>query len=150
MKKMAVALHQHRSSGVIRELATRMSARWAWVLVASTIACADPVAPADVDLHGLAQFEPPAVYLEWWKDLEVCSGTRGDYERVQWFTADSLSIDGKDALGLWGAPHDIYLIHTVKNTSWVVKHEMLHDLLRFKGRAHRSRLFDQCASGDRV
>jgi len=133
-----------------RDASIRALALAALLAAAMAIACEQTSGPNDVGLHGLSEYDPPLVYLEWWEEVEGCSGTKGDFERVQWFSADSLRVDGKDALGLWIAPHDIYLIRTVGNTSWVVKHEMLHDLLRMKGRAHGSTLFEECASSDHL
>ena len=136
--------------GMSRGAGIRALARVTLLVAATSIACEDTSGPNNVDMHGLSKYDPPLVYLEWWKDIEECSGVEGDFSRVEWFLADSLVVEGDFALGLWVSPHDIYLIRTVTSTSWVVKHEMLHDLLKMKGRAHDSTLFDECASRDRL
>jgi len=66
--------------------------------------------------------------------MEACSSHRGDWHRITWFTvaAPFSTPAGPNKLGVWVAPHTIYLLRAtaLDSASWVVPHEMLHDLLQ--------------------
>jgi hypothetical protein len=91
-------------------------------------------------------FAPPAVYAQWWAEMEVCSGrTRGD-RAVRWYRVETdtgLVIPGLGdrALGFW-RPGVIYLAAPAVGWRATVAHEMLHELLR--DGSHASPLFETC------
>lgn len=121
------------------------------MLGVAAVACEVPTAPQGVALT------PPAVFSDWWQQVEACSGVTGDPTRISWYvvpceageagfkcdvTPDSLCA------GEWRAPHDIELggpnrffpVGYVED-EWTVKHEMLHDLL---GTADHPVQFESC------
>lgn len=75
-------------------------------------------------------FDPPDHYDALWSEVQTCAGIPGDIARIQWFTARSINSNGFAVLGQWMDPHDIMLREDSVNDNRVVKHEMLHDLLR--------------------
>lgn len=92
-------------------------------------ACESFTAPS-----GAKPFDPPAHYAEMWQRMADCSGTSGDLRRISWFTVPE-PFDtpvGHGKLGLWVRPHIVYLVESTATdpTSWIVPHEMLHDLLQ--------------------
>lgn len=101
----------------------RMSAL-ALALVAAG-ACSDTVA---VD-RGRVEIDPPTVYRTWWESVEECSAIGGDFDGVRWFAVYGFG-DGAGILGQWNELREI----TVRSDVWldpeVVRHEVLHDLLR--------------------
>lgn len=105
----------------------RRSALLAPVLVflGGATACSDAVA---VD-RGKVQIDPPAVYRVWWSDVEDCSEIQGDFGGVRWFAVYGFAA-GNGILGQWNERREI----TVRSDVWldpeVVRHEVLHDLLR--------------------
>ncbi|MDX1393056.1 MAG: hypothetical protein R3195_01650 [Gemmatimonadota bacterium] len=86
--------------------------------------------------------DPPPEYIEWWRELETCSGLDGDMRRLTFFeVVQPVMFEGRQfpcgggALcnGMWEAPHDITLAPRYVNHARLVKHEMLHDLVRTPG-----------------
>jgi hypothetical protein len=80
------------------------------------------------------RFTPDTSYLRLWKETEACSGVRGRFGRVRWYSVpgDTLAIDRPNrgqykALHQW--PHDIYLTESVVDDAMTIRHEILHDLL---------------------
>jgi hypothetical protein len=87
--------------------------------------CSDAAGP---DL-GRVPIEPPTLYRTWWSTVEECSSLEGSFEQVRWFAVHEFG-DGPGILGQWNARREI----TVRSDVWldapVVRHEILHDLLR--------------------
>ena len=73
---------------------------------------------------------PPDEYRSWWEATEACSSTSGDFDLVQWYHASSIIRQGENVSGLWEPPHDITIRRDQEMTAFVVRHEMLHELLR--------------------
>jgi len=87
---------------------------------------------------------PPAVYATWWAETSECVGIRADFARVGWgvmeddslgaFWADDIGprIQKRHILtyGLWVEPHLILLSRSQVQNEWVVRHEMIHDLIQ--------------------
>lgn len=107
---------------------------------AAAAGCETATAPASAAL--LAR---PAVFAEWWQDVERCSSTSGELDRVEWYVVPcqdgeagfrcAATPDGLCA-GEWLTPHTIQLAGPNRffadgyvDDEWTVKHEMLHDLL---------------------
>jgi hypothetical protein len=131
-----------------------LAARGAACLLAAAVAsCLDPVSPPT----GSTRFAPPAVYADWWGQLEACSGLSGNLSRIAWYEVPSTpGVWGfqcgdhwyEVCLGEWRSSHQIWLAgpsdaypggHVYDE--FTVKHEMLHDLT---GSAQHGPLFSAC------
>lgn len=85
---------------------------------------------------GAERFVPPAVYKQWWDLTQECSGLSGDLSRVTWYRvpgAEEVPLgDGSSANGRWDAVGNrIILAGDSQLAGDLVRHEMLHALLRF-------------------
>lgn len=107
------------------------------------IGCATPFEVQDAE-----PFTPPAIFADYWAEMEACSGISGDMRRVTWYdTHDGfIGPNGDLEAGWWVAPHTIFLARmyeTQQPAYWarLVKHEMLHDLL---GRTGHPPIFVAC------
>lgn len=102
-----------------------------WVLalvVAGSLALTACSEPAQPDASRW-EVDPPASYQVFWSDTERCSGLDGDFGRVTWFWAQSIGDNGS-ILGQWNSRREITILWTSRFDAGVVKHEILHDLLR--------------------
>jgi hypothetical protein len=93
---------------------------------------------------------PPPVYAGWWAMVEACSGIDGSLEGIHWFsTLGQLQDpnDNADAIaGYWSlAGNRIVLSTSDTIAGGVVRHEMLHALLRSTG--HPRSAFLQACGG---
>jgi hypothetical protein len=93
---------------------------------------------------------PPPEYRVWWRELEACSGVDGDFGRVTFLeVVRPLLVNGSQfpcgggavCNGMWETPHDISIAPGYLNNERLVKHEMLHDLIRTPGHPP---VFEQC------
>lgn len=77
-------------------------------------------------------WNPPSHYRAIWDSAQACTGRRGDFDRITWYVVAGNSFSTKDgyAIGRWTRPHSISLSMDWATTDWVVKHEMIHDLLQ--------------------
>jgi len=88
----------------------------------------------------------PGAFVQWWQEVEACSGVTGDLSRVSWFQVPceagengfpcDVTPEGLCA-GEWIGPHTIelggpnhFFPGGYADDEWTVKHEMLHDLLQ--------------------
>ena len=94
--------------------------------------------------------DPPPEYTQWWLELETCSGLDGDLRLVTFLeVVDPVMFgglqfpcgDGQLCNGMWEAPHDISLAPRYVNHARLVKHEMLHELVRSPG---HPQVFEAC------
>lgn len=71
-------------------------------------------------------------YQAIWATAEACTHTHGDLTRVRWQTMPGNYFSTKDgpAIGAWESPHTITIAVDWLTTDWVLKHEMIHDLLQ--------------------
>jgi hypothetical protein len=102
----------------------------------------DPPLPPDAEL-----FVPPPVYARWWAMVEECSGIRGSLDKIQWYSApEELSNpdnSGDRVEGYWSrASNRIVLSRNRTIDGAVVRHEMLHALVRSEGHPRRKFLQD--------
>jgi len=76
-------------------------------------------------------FQPPAVYRQWWAETEACAGRRGDFARIRWIVVHAPSFDCPSGrcVGRWEATGEIYLARDWVGHEMVVRHEMLHALI---------------------
>lgn len=102
----------------------------------------DPQFPSDAE-----EFSPPAVYSTWWKMTEACSGMTGSLGAITWFrTGQALhAFPSGDPLGGYWSPvgNRIVLTNDLALDGGVVRHEMLHALLR-KGGHPRNQFLGKC------
>jgi hypothetical protein len=105
----------------------------------------DPPLPEDALV-----FHPPAVYAKWWAMVESCSALSGSLEDVNWYSTKSQIPDPNDndatVVGYWSlAGNRIVLSASDTIAGDVVRHEMLHALLRVAG--HPRAAFLQACGG---
>jgi hypothetical protein len=141
--------HRHRSKPLVGSVTTVLRAALALALVAVSGllgACShivDPPLPP-----GAVPFSPAAVYARWWAMTEACSGATGSLAAVSWFETAGLLRDpdtGKIIDGYWSsATNRIVLSADAKLDGGVVRHEMLHALIRQAGHS-RAQFLGRCA-----
>lgn len=99
------------------------------------VGCSDLFAP-DVP-EGAIQLTPlPAEYEDWWRLAERCSGASGEFAYVDWGVVPGVStIPGTEgAVGTYYRNrHQIILVERGTLDGHLVRHEMLHALLRVGG-----------------
>ena len=107
-------------AAVITIVAVTGGCREASVLAPELPPAAEPLAPL-------------AVYADWWRATEECSGQAGALSRVQWFVVrggDSFAYRGVRYDGYWwNGVHWITLAEARVQDAAIVRHEMLHDLI---------------------
>jgi hypothetical protein len=101
---------------------------WAVGLVAVLTSCG-------FEPYGEEPLDPPPLYREWWAKTEVCSGLKGNFDRVRWSVVEgrSFSCSSGQCAGHWRTDHQIFLASDWVMDEMVVRHEMLHDLLNRTG-----------------
>ncbi|MFN2603646.1 MAG: hypothetical protein ABR582_12930 [Gemmatimonadaceae bacterium] len=103
--------------------------------VTALSACGELVDPA---LPPNAQaLSPPPVYARWWAMTESCSGLSGDLASINWIEVPGAATFqfGSDLVnGYWSAASNrIVLSEDAILDGGVVRHEMLHALVRRRG-----------------
>ncbi len=133
-------MHERVVSWVLPHAAIAAARVLVAVVGVAAIGCETPTAPA-----GGVALTPPAVFSQWWQEVEQCSGVTGVMTRVDWYVVPctageagfkcDVTEDGLCA-GEWRSPHVISLAGPNRffgdgylDDEWTVKHEMLHDLL---------------------
>lgn len=113
----------------------------------SILSCADNIVDPRLP-PGATQFTPPAVYTTWWEMTQACSGRSGSLDAVTWYEVPAhvpLESDGRRVTAYWSAAsNQIVVSATVARNGQVVRHEMLHALLRTKGHS-RADFLERCA-----
>lgn len=99
----------------------------------SACSLTDPRLPA-----GAERFTPPSVYAQWWDLTKECSGLSGNLSDVTWYRVPGTYYiplgDGSSVNGLWDAVGNrIVLASASQFEGDLVRHEMLHALLRSAG-----------------
>jgi hypothetical protein len=85
--------------------------------------------------EGDVPMSPPEIYRSWWASTESCSGRTGDFDRIRWYTVDGYGFDcpsGRCA-GRWQSDGRIIIAGDWTRHEMVVRHEMLHELMRRSG-----------------
>lgn len=102
----------------------------------------EPPLPADAK-----QFAPPAVYSTWWNMTQACSALTGSLAAVTWYQTSQVVYDthsGDVIAGYWLAESNrIVLNQSVMMDGGIVRHEMLHALIR-KGGHPRGQFLGNC------
>lgn len=128
------------------------SRRWGRALLLSlgTAACGIGAGPDGSEQLVRERYTPPTVYVSWWAQMRECSGLAGSFGDLRFFTVVSPVIlrgaefpcgGGQYCNGTWEAPHDITIAPAYTASERLIKHEMLHDLLRDPG---HPAAFDEC------
>ena len=125
-----VAAAQQRTPRVVRALAAAG--------LAALVAC---IGITDPRLPPAERFDPPAQYLGWWREMQGCSARTARFDAVSFYRV--LPTPGRDSLhfshpesgkyydGAWVPRWNaIYLAAGQMMTPGLVRHEMLHALLR--------------------
>lgn len=118
-------------------------------LVVMASACT-ALGPSEPSLPaGSIEVAAPAIYQEWFQKTEACSGLTGQYSTLQWYVVpgvETFSTDAGDKVGEWiwdGTTNRIIVAGNYQNHEMVVRHELLHSLLRQEG--HPAQYFiDRC------
>jgi len=88
---------------------------------------------------GAVPVAAPAVYREWFQRTEACSGRTGNLEAVQFYVVPGVeTFETRDGpqVGVWigeGGSHRIVIAGNYQGHEMVVRHELLHTLLRQTG-----------------
>lgn len=105
----------------------------------------DPPLPAHAVL-----FAPLAQYRLWWELTSQCAGVSRSFDDVQWYLVPGVSSFPTEQGDLGGAyyrdQNRIVLAELASNTAGVVRHEMLHALLRIPV-AHPPTYFQRRCAG---
>jgi hypothetical protein len=118
---------------------------------------ADKLAPA---FNWWFELNPPPVYDRWWHEVADCERLPlpPDYKKVRFFAVNAKYFapanepgDTTDiattAVGYnWQAGPEIWLVLPVRMLEWLVKHEMLHQLMKWAGEqaGHPPERFEKC------
>jgi hypothetical protein len=118
--------------------------------VATAFCAAACTSIADPILDRRAEtFEPPSVYSRWWSVTESCSGLRGQMSNVSWYQvpgSDVVDSNGEDAAGYWApVSNRIVLAGSGTLVGELVRHEMLHALIREPRGHSRAFFLERCA-----
>ena len=118
-------------SGTSIALATGVSR----VLRSPLVVLATLLAACGFDPAGSQAWEPPQVYRTWWAATEACSGLSGSFDRIEWMIVpgESFECASGQCVGHWERDHKIFLASDWKDHEMVVRHEMLHELMRRSG-----------------
>jgi hypothetical protein len=93
-------------------------------------------------------FAPPAVFARWWALTEACSGHKGDMRAIHWYRVPGsrFIFHGQPAAGYWNSSTNrIVIVEDAIEQGDMVRHEMLHALLRVNGHP-RAQFLESCAS----
>lgn len=104
------------------------------VCVVAVVGC-DAVTGPDLSVPPDAvRTEPLDVYWAWYAEVEACTGVEGSFADVRWFEVPYVQwwdpVWEQYTRGTWRAPHDIYIAGAHRDDEQLVKHEMVHDVLR--------------------
>ena len=89
--------------------------------------------------QGAVPMAAPAVYREWFQRTEACSGRTGNLAAVQFYVVPGVeTFETRDGpqVGVWigeGTSHRIVIAGNYQGHEMVVRHELLHTLLRQTG-----------------
>lgn len=94
-------------------------------------------------------FSTPEVYSRWWSMVENCSGLTGSMQAVSWYqvpNSETVDDNGDDVGGYWSpASNRIVIAGRLTLTGSIVRHEMLHALVRQTKGHPREYFLGRCA-----
>jgi hypothetical protein len=87
---------------------------------------------------GARRFAPPDVYRQWWALTQSCSGLRGNFDAISWYVVEgAATVPGPGGQRFEGVfqlgANRIVLAGAAQHSGDLVRHEMLHALLRGDG-----------------
>ena len=117
------------------------------MLLLGAVACSSIVDPA-LDPRAVP-FQPPPVYARWWSMVQSCSGLQGSLSDVSWYQvpgSGTVSYSGDEVAGYWALKDSRIVLggEAVLDGS-VVRHEMLHALVRKASGHPREYFLQRCA-----
>jgi hypothetical protein len=84
------------------------------------------------------RFDPPAAYTLWWNLTTACAGVNRPMSSVKFYTVPSESDLGPNVTGKWyESGNRIVLVSRYRMEGALVRHEMLHSLVRVGGHERR-------------
>lgn len=124
----------------------RFTGRLLFLLALLLAACSEITgAKPEIPSHSVP-FDPPAVFEQWWVEVQAASGIHQRHDRVRWFLVrGGLFLSEREkalSSGRWIPDGRIYLAEGWERDEANVKHEMLHELLR-GDHEHRHPLFEK-------
>lgn len=128
-----------------RQARQRRKSRASAAFLLLLMGCSSVDAPFDPRAE---PFSPPLVYERWWAMTESCSGLTASFRDIDWYTVPGSDIvldAGKQAGGYW-APisNSILLAGNAILNGGLVRHEMLHALVRKRSGHLRSYFLERC------
>ena len=116
--------------------------------VSGFVACGSATGP--LPKGALPLDPPPVIYSVYWSEVEQCAGQNGDFAGTRFYYVPGdggFPVGGSaDVVGVWQPEtNSITLAQYVMDNPLVVRHEMLHAIL--KRTDHPAQYFaDQCAA----
>lgn len=114
-------------------------------LLALTLAACDNgfMVPEDT-----RRMDPPSVYRLWHAQTVACVAIQRDFDRIRWYVVPGgnwrYSKHNQDlAAGVWIEPDKIYIAEESLTTEWIIKHELIHYLIRLP--KHPADVFRRCS-----
>jgi hypothetical protein len=93
-------------------------------------------------------FVPPAVYGRWWTMVQSCSGLAGSLSDITWYQVpgtDVVEQNGRSVGGYWApVSNSIVLAGNGMLEGSIVRHEMLHALIRARSGHLRQQFLERC------
>ncbi len=112
-------------------------------VVVVSVACASSI----TEPEGLVDYEPLPAYAEWYAELQRCAHVTGtSFDDVRWRKlpgATSITYGDTTLAAYWLPPGQIVISGAYVQSELIVKHEMLHHLLR-KDPYHRDASWEEC------
>lgn len=114
------------------------------IAIFAILGCENTLLPNDV-----REFAPPLLYQQWWAMTEACSERQRDIREIQWYASDGQqlrSADGNDVGGFYTTSRNrIVLRGDLRYSGALVRHEMLHAILRTAAGHPRGAYLEKCA-----
>jgi hypothetical protein len=104
----------------------------------------------DVDTIFVRQYDPPAVYDLWWKEVQHCAGIKGTLYAWSWIAVpgDGFMVRGAGPFPGYTAVEqsNFLVLEKYIYNKLLIQHEMLHALLWMKGfgAGHDTGHFEMC------
>ncbi|MFL5553929.1 MAG: hypothetical protein ACJ770_14110 [Gemmatimonadaceae bacterium] len=98
-------------------------------------ACSDILMDEPLEFPGGVEYYQRPEFPQWWADLQTCSGITRDIHAVHFFHVASATLPGVlhgiRTLGVYFPNTDrIFVIDAEKTNPAVIRHEMMHALLK--------------------
>lgn len=110
------------------------------ILVASAGFSCSQLTDLSLEYVNRRPFDPPMeLYAPWWNEVAKCVERSRSIAGIDWFLADQIGptpceyCPGNTTQGQWISNREITLLAGKERKMVVVKHEMMHDLLRGDG-----------------